>query len=444
MVHTRKEALVLFAALFLLLACIPASGGACPRVVRIAGRNVTELDLQTSLRFLQKARDVWDAGRTGEGGMGGATHEEGASEVVVQQVVAACCEAMLALPDYARKFALGVALSAEGDDWQAVRMLKASHRAAPGFVPPLLLLEELLDLKGLSGEAGDKLQGLIPAEIQDDLFGFALRRLAFLPQVVEMHCIEASSVRVQQLRRRLAASGSGRGGYAPMVHHAFSVPPERCLAAHQLRAFGSLRAQLPEEDRAVFDQAWNHPSAGAGAGAGGAGGAGETELEKLVREADDRVYGERAYLAQAGVDLTGPGGITEVLRAELAAVWGANIVALDDTLGVKHLASRIRLLASEEYRLLEQDTGTRNGFAIFIRRAWEHAPLVMHAFTTLRLDANGTNVLDANGSNVGELPPGKPRGQSSQAQAPQSEHTVTTLHHVETALGATGDGGGGG
>ena len=59
--------------------------------------------------------------------------------------------------------------------------------------------------------------------------------------------------------------------------------------------------------------------------------------------------------------------------AELDAVWGANVVALDDALGLKHLASRARLLASAEYALLEEDAGTRNGFAIFVRSAWPHA-----------------------------------------------------------------------
>ena len=150
-------------------------------------------------------------------------------------------------------------------------------------------------------------------------------------------------------------------------------------------------------------------------------------------------------------------------------------MALDDTLGVKHLASRLRLIASAEYRLLEEDTRTRNGFAIFVRRAWEHAALTTSARdrahdqrAASELDrqtpsvkqkgTNGSNVVrehsapgetsearsgePQNGSNVGKLPPRALLGQSS---PPKSDNTqVTALEGVETALGATGDGGGAG
>ena len=336
----RKTTLALFAAVFLLMACLSqsaggASGGACPSVLSIARRNVTEADIQTSLALLQVARAAWEAGRTGKGGLGG----EGAREVLVEKVVAACCEALLALPNYARRLVLGVAFRAEGDAWQAVRVLKEAHRAEPAFAPPLYLLEQLLDLD-LTGDDAHQWRGLIPAEVLDDGFGLALRRLAALPQVesilevgssggagstaallsgiyrrveggmaVEMHCIEVSRVRVQRLRTRLAEVRH----FTPVVHHAVSVPPSACLSAHQVRAFGSLRSQLPEEDRAAFDRLWNqpavaHPSGGAGAGAGG------TELENLARGAEDKVAGERAFLAEAGVDMAGPGGIVEALR----------------------------------------------------------------------------------------------------------------------------------
>jgi hypothetical protein len=428
--------------------------GPCPRTVRTSRWNVTESDLQTSLALLQQARAAWEA--VSDSG-------EVRDAAQVQEVVRPVCAALLRLPAYARAFALGVAFRAEGDAIEAVRLLKTAHRAAPGFAPPLLLLEELLDLPLARARGGEQLRGLIPAEILDDQFGAALRRLAAHPAVgailevgssggagstaallagvarrprgaaarVVLHCVEASSPRVARLRERLQAEPLLGGRPVVRIHHAAAVPLARCATAADLGAFAARRGAeaLAPAARVAFDRLW-------GAGA----------LAALAAGAEARVRGEQQFLREAGVDPAAPGAIAAAraalaahrarggaevdagaevdtdrfdlalldgsvpspaappprrpaappravrarpaivrkrpgLRAaqdlcgaaELDAVWGANVVALDDALGLKHLASRARLLASAEYALLEEDAGTRNGFAIFVRSAWPHA-----------------------------------------------------------------------
>jgi hypothetical protein len=53
--------------------------------------------------------------------------------------------------------------------------------------------------------------------------------------------------------------------------------------------------------------------------------------------------------------------------AELEQVYGANYILLDDVTTYKNYVSRLRLLASPDYELIEEDLNCRNGYSVFRR-----------------------------------------------------------------------------
>lgn len=55
-------------------------------------------------------------------------------------------------------------------------------------------------------------------------------------------------------------------------------------------------------------------------------------------------------------------------EAELALVYGAPIIALDDTNGFKNMINHEKLLADKNYEICIMDKFCRNGFSVFMRR----------------------------------------------------------------------------
>jgi hypothetical protein len=53
--------------------------------------------------------------------------------------------------------------------------------------------------------------------------------------------------------------------------------------------------------------------------------------------------------------------------AEVEKMWGSKVIALDDTVDIKHFHSRKRLDASSFYHIYDKNDNDRNGWAIYVR-----------------------------------------------------------------------------
>ena len=167
------------------------------------------------------------------------------------------------------------------------------------------------------------------------------------PVTPQLHTIEVSRVRFERLAGRYRAHGFVH------CHNVSSVP---------LARFPS-RAEVERFHREVPSRLQRIP------------------LEEVLRWLDQDV----AYLEEHG--LAGTAGIQQIKRehgidlfdlvlidgseftgaAELAEVYGARFIALDDTRSYKNFISEARLLADPRYRLLARSADLREGFAVFER-----------------------------------------------------------------------------
>ena len=238
-------------------------------------------------------------------------------------------------------------------------------------------------------EPSSQLNQIIPAEIKDDPFYFAILRLARTAKVRHvleigsssgegsteafvrglrenpnrptLYCMEVSTARFEALRARYAADAFVK------PYHASSVPPEafpdeaevsRFYHAHLAGRF----APLPEVLK------WLRQDLA------------------YVRDAGVPTDGIRRVKRENGIeqfDLVLIDGSEFTGKAELAEVYGARLILLDDINSYKNFETFQRLAGDPAYRLREVNRAVRGGYAIFERvpTGEEAARLPVHFFT---------------------------------------------------------------
>lgn len=224
--------------------------------------------------------------------------------------------------------------------------------------------------------AGSQLDQLIPAEITADSFSAIIEEIASTAGVREileigssagegstaalvrgalrnrvrprLHCIEVSTERHAALVKRWG------GEKFVHCHHVSSIPIEDFPSAAEVERFYK---DVPSRLR-DFDL--------------------PTVLGWLQQDID---YLRDHELSTPGIaqikERYGIGTFDAVLidgsefagRAELAEVYGARFLLLDDTETFKNWENSRRLLADTSYRIVCADSETRNGFAVFERVA---------------------------------------------------------------------------
>jgi hypothetical protein len=216
---------------------------------------------------------------------------------------------------------------------------------------------------------------LIPPEIKDDAFYRTLTDIAARPDVAtileigassgdgstealvagglrnprhpHLYCLELSRVRFDALQQRWA--------HLSWVHcyNLSSVPVQALPSRETVEMFYEGRdtrlRRFPLSQ--VLDWLEQDRSYMAARG-GGDCGIDRAKLDAQVKDFD-------AVLID-GSEFTG--------EAELALVYGAAFVMLDDVMTYKNFANYERLSADQRYRLLTEDSRLRNGFAVFERR----------------------------------------------------------------------------
>lgn len=220
------------------------------------------------------------------------------------------------------------------------------------------------------------LDAIIPAEIKDDAFAAALRRIAADPRVrtiveigassgdgstaalhdgavrnpsrpPDLYCIEASRERHARLAARYAA--------VPFVHPLCmsTVSPDELPSPTEVGAFydgvpGNGLRRYPRADvLSWLEEDRRYLRSGVPAGA----------IERAREMAGVAVFG--AALVD-GSEFSG--------LAELPRVHGALFLMLDDVATFKNHGNRLSLLADPSYDLVEEDLSLRNGFSVFERR----------------------------------------------------------------------------
>lgn len=222
---------------------------------------------------------------------------------------------------------------------------------------------------------GSELDRVIAPEIADDRFFALLEELAARPDVrsileigsssgegstaalvrgarrnpssPQLHCMEVSAPRFERLVENY------RGVPFVHCHRASSVPLERFpTEADVSRFYDEVPSRLRRTPRFEVLRWLAQDVAYVRAHGLSANGIGDIR----------RVHGiDRFDLVLIdGSEFTG--------GAELDEVYGARLIALDDTETFKNFRGRERLGADPGYRLLEESARLRNGFAVFERR----------------------------------------------------------------------------
>jgi hypothetical protein len=224
-------------------------------------------------------------------------------------------------------------------------------------------------------EPASPLDRIIPPEVSRDRFHRAIARVAATPgvrQILEigsssgagsteafvlgalrnpvrptLHCLEISRPRFEALVARW------KGHDFVRCYHLSSVPLEAFPSEEEVARFWrEVRSKL-RNNRLEKVLGWLRQ-----------------DLDYLRRHGLS-AHGIRRVKEEAGIDLFDAvliDGSEFTGKAELAEVYGARFLLLDDTRSYKNLENHRRLLADPAYRLVEKSFWLRNGFSIFERR----------------------------------------------------------------------------
>jgi hypothetical protein len=225
-----------------------------------------------------------------------------------------------------------------------------------------------------SASSGSALDSLIPPEIKEDSFSEMIEDIASTMGVQEvleigssagegstaawvrgglrnavpprLHCVEVSSERYRALVERW------REHSFVCCHHVSSVPLERFPSAEEVETFyREVPSRLRDFDLETV-LGWL-----------------EQDIEYL-RETGLSSAGIQVIKEEHGIDVFDAvliDGSEFTGRAELAEVYGARFLLLDDTQTFKNWDNARKLEADPAYRLVRSDPATRNGFAVFER-----------------------------------------------------------------------------
>jgi len=217
-------------------------------------------------------------------------------------------------------------------------------------------------------------RGLIPPEIDNDVFSEAIARIAALPSVMTIleigsssgagstkalvegalrnskpptiHCFEASPARFKALESRYRHLDFVK------CHHLSSVSIERFPTETTVREFYETAESSWKQHPQEMVLEWLR-----------------SDLQSLKRQGIS-CDGIQIVLAEEGLehfDMVVIDGSEFTGSAELDDTYGARFILLDDIRSFKNHDSRARLLGDPEYALVEESATLRNGYAVFER-----------------------------------------------------------------------------